>query len=192
VSGEDPVAVDSAADRRAAAPPAAAPPPAAVPAPGPGGRPHPGPSTVTLPAALREAIIRHARAEVPNEACGLIVGDRPAAAGGRALRWEAARNALRSPYRYEIDTADLVRLSIAIDDADEVIWGIVHSHVASPARPSPTDLREAHYPDALYVLVSLDPREADPVTGEPDLRAWRIVDGAVHEVGLEVRGEARA
>ncbi|MEA2674485.1 MAG: hypothetical protein QOI92_1677, partial [Chloroflexota bacterium] len=74
------------------------------------------------------------------------------------------------------------------DDADEVFWAIVHSHVASPARPSPTDVRESHYPDALYLLVSLDPGEADPSTGAPSLRGWRILEGAVHEVDVGIDG----
>jgi len=152
--------------------------------PGASGRPHPGPASVALPAAMRDAIVAHARAEVPNEACGIVVGDRPAAERGRALRWVPLPNPLGSPYRYAIDPDDLLRLTIETDDADEVFWAIVHSHVASPARPSPTDLREAHYPDALYVLVSLDPREADPATGAESIRAWRIVDGGVHEVGV--------
>jgi hypothetical protein len=60
--------------------------------------------------------------------------------------------------------------------------------VTSPARPSPTDLRESHYPDSLYVLVSLAPREADPISGGPGIRAWRIVDGGVHEVELSIDG----
>jgi len=154
--------------------------------PGDAGRAHPGPRSASLPASIRDAIVEHARRAVPNEACGLIVGDRPASDGGRALRWEPLRNPLASPYRYAIDPEDLLRLTVETDDADEVFWAIVHSHVASPARPSPTDLRESHYPDSLYVLVSLDPSEADPATGAPGIRAWRIVDGAVHEVGLSI------
>lgn len=154
--------------------------------PGDAGQPHPGPTRVSLPAAIRDAIVAHGRDAVPNEACGLIVGDRPAAAGGRALRWEPLRNPLASPYRYAIDPEDLLRLTVETDDADEVFWGIVHSHVASPARPSPTDLRESHYPDSLYILVSLSPSEADPVTGAESVRAWRIVDGGVHEVALTI------
>lgn len=157
--------------------------------PGAAGRPHPGPPRVALPLAVREAIVEHARAALPNEACGLIVGDAPAAEGGRALRWVPTRNALASPYRYEIDPEDLLRQTIETDDADEVFWAIVHSHVASPARPSPTDLRQAHYPDALYLLVSLDPAEADPTTGTASVRAWRIVDGGVHEVALDEPGD---
>jgi proteasome lid subunit RPN8/RPN11 len=145
---------------------------------------HPGPPTAALPADIRVAIVAQALAEMPDEACGLIVGNRPAADGGRALRYEPTRNKAASPYRYEVDPADLYRVSVAADDADQVIWGIVHSHVRSPAVPSPTDIGLALYPDALYLLVSLDDREADAANGERSLRAWRIVDGQVHEVAL--------
>ena len=145
---------------------------------------HPGPRTAVLPRAIRAAIAAQARAEYPNEACGLIIGDRPAADGGIALRYEVARNKAASPYRYELDPADLLRLTIATDDADEVFWAIVHSHTHTPAIPSPTDVGLAFYPDALYVLVSLAEDHADPTTGEPGIRGWRIVDGAVHEVAL--------
>ena len=144
----------------------------------------PGPTAADLPAAIRVAIVAQARAEYPNEACGLIVGDRAAADGGRALRYEPARNRAASPYRYEIEPADLLRLTIETDDADEVFWGIVHSHTHTPAVPSPTDVGLAFYPDALYLLVSLADAEADPTTGEPSLRAWRILDGEVSEVEL--------
>jgi proteasome lid subunit RPN8/RPN11 len=133
-----------------------------------------------------QALIDHARAGVPNEACGLIVGDRPPVDGGRALRWEPVRNAAASPYRYEIHPDDLYRLTVATDDADEVFWGIVHSHTHTPAVPSPTDIGLAFYPDALYILVSLADDEADLGTGLPSVRAWRIVDGEVHEVALDV------
>lgn len=145
---------------------------------------HPGPTTADLPSDIRDQLIAHARAEYPNEMCGLIVGDVPAADGGRALRFEPARNKAASPYRYEIHPDDLLRLTIATDDADEVFWGIAHSHTHSPAVPSPTDIGLAFYPDALYLLVTLSEAEADPRTGGPGVRAWRILDGAVHEVGL--------
>jgi proteasome lid subunit RPN8/RPN11 len=147
---------------------------------------HPGPLRASITADLVQDLIEHARAGYPNEACGLIVGDGPAADGGRALRFEATHNAAASPYRYEIDPADLYRLTIETDDADEVFWGIVHSHTNSPAVPSPTDIGLAFYPDALYLLVSLSDAEADASTGAPSVRAWRILDGAVHEVALDV------
>jgi proteasome lid subunit RPN8/RPN11 len=145
---------------------------------------HPGPAAASLPAVIRDAIVAQARAEYPNESCGLIVGDAPAAAGGRALRYESTRNKAASPYRYEIEPIDLLRLTIDTDDADEVFWGIVHSHTHTPAVPSPTDIGLAFYPDALYLLVSLSEAEADPSSGEPSVRAWRIVEGAVFEVAL--------
>ena len=153
--------------------------------PGAAGSPHPGPGSAALPAAIRDAIVEHARREAPNEACGIVVGDRPAAEGGVAARWVPLRNPLASPYRYAIDPQDLLRLTIETDDADEAFWAIVHSHVASPARPSPTDLRESHYPDALYLVVSLAPSEAG-ADGGPSVRAWRIVGGGVHEVALTI------
>jgi proteasome lid subunit RPN8/RPN11 len=139
----------------------------------------PGPPSVALSAGLVEALVVHARAEYPNEMCGVIVGDRPAADGGQALRWEPARNRAASPMRYDIHPDDLYRLTVETDDAGEVFWGIVHSHTHSPPRPSLTDIGLAFYADALYILVSL-------ATPEPELAAWRIVDGQVHAVELRV------
>ena len=155
-------------------------------APDPVALAHPGPARATLPAPIRDALVAHARAEYPNEACGLIAGTAPAAEGGLATRWHPARNRAASPLRYEIHPDDLLRLSLAIDDADEVTWAIVHSHVRSPARPSPTDVAQARYPDALHVLVSLAADQADRETATESVRAWRIVGGAVFEVALDV------
>ncbi len=150
--------------------------------------PHPGPVSTVLPAAVVEELVAHALQAEPNEACGLIVGTGAAAAGGQALRFEPTRNAAASPYRYEIDSRDLLRLTLATDDRDEVFWAIVHSHTHTPARPSPTDIGLALYPDALYILVSLADAEANDGRPAPDVRAWRIVEGSVHEVALEVSG----
>ncbi|MFL5758069.1 MAG: Mov34/MPN/PAD-1 family protein [Chloroflexota bacterium] len=133
-----------------------------------------------------QALIEHARAEYPHEACGIIVGDRPAGEGGHALRWEPTKNEAASPWRYRIASDDLLRLTIETDDAGETFWAIVHSHVKSPAYPSPTDVGVAQYPDALYVLVSLAEDEADAASGRPSVRAFRIVDGAITEVELLV------
>ena len=107
-------------------------------APDPGVVGHPGPTSVALPASIREAIVSHARAEEPNEACGVIVGDRPAGAGGRALRFEPARNEAASRFLYRLDARDLLRLTLQTDDRDEVFWAIVHSHVRSAAYSRPT------------------------------------------------------
>ena len=132
-----------------------------------------------LPATLLQELIGAARDGVPNEACGILAGDRPAAEGGRPSRFEALRNSADSPYRYLIDPEEQLRVMLAIDDADEVVWGVFHSHVASRAEPSATDVGLAHYPDALYLICSL--------AGEvPVVRAWSIQDGAVREVPLSV------
>jgi proteasome lid subunit RPN8/RPN11 len=141
---------------------------------------HPGPTSVVLDPRMIDAIVAHARADYPNEACGVVVGDRPAAAGGVPLRWVAMRNEYASPLRYRIHAQDLYPVLVEVEDSDELaFWAIVHSHVRSAAYPSPTDVAQAVFPDALYVLVSL---EAD----EPALGAYRIVDGSIFPVELLV------
>jgi proteasome lid subunit RPN8/RPN11 len=141
---------------------------------------------VELPREMVDAMVNHARREYPNEMCGLIVGDRPAVDGGMPIRWVPLQNRAASPYRYEIDPTDLLRLTLETEDADEVFWAIAHSHVRSPAVPSPTDIGLAFYPEALYVLVSLSDGEADPATGTPSVRAWQIVEGSSREVEVRV------
>jgi len=141
------------------------------------------PTSVSLPREIATAMRAHARAEAPREACGIIIGSAPAASGGAPLRWIPTTNALASSTLYEIDAAELLRISIDADDAGEFIWGIVHSHVASPAVPSVTDTTVAGYPDALYLLVSLAPSQSAP-DGEPGIRAWWILDREATEVDL--------
>jgi proteasome lid subunit RPN8/RPN11 len=138
--------------------------------------------------AIREAIVAQADAEYPNEACGIIIGSDVAASGGQPIQYAPTRNEAASPLRYRVHADDLLRLTIEVDDADQAFWAIVHSHVRSPAVPSLTDIRAAVYPDALYMLVSLSDDEADPLTGERSLRAWRIVEGQVYEVAIEPAG----
>jgi proteasome lid subunit RPN8/RPN11 len=145
---------------------------------------HPGPVSAVLPDEIRAEIEEHAQRDYPNEACGLIVGSASAAAGGQALRFVPTRNAARSPRRYEIDSIELLAVTLEADKNDEEIWGIVHSHTHTAARPSPTDVGLAFYPDAMYLLISLAESEADPATGRPGIRAWRIVEGGVFEVAL--------
>ncbi len=145
---------------------------------------HPGPAAVAISSEIRAALIAHARAEYPNEMCGVIAGSADPADGGQALEWFPARNEAASPLRYVIHPDDAYRIFRSIDDADRAYWAVVHSHVRSPAVPSPTDLGLALFPEALYILVSLAKSEADPVSGAPSVRAWRIVDGTSFEVAL--------
>ena len=135
---------------------------------------------LTIPGAVADDMLAHARAEVPNEACGLLSGS---LSDGIATAYHPARNADASPYVYTVDPEDLVRIVFGIEDAGEDLVAIFHSHTHTPAVPSPTDRRQAQYPDAFYVLASL----SDPDAGPADaLRAWRIVDGRSHEVALTV------
>lgn len=134
----------------------------------------------SISATLLQEVIDAMRTGVPNEACGVLVSDRSWADGGAAVRWVGLRNAAESPYRYLIDAQEQLQVWTELDDADEVVWAIVHSHVASPAQPSETDVGLAYYPDSLYVVCSLTDFD------HPTVRAWSIVDGAVSEVALLV------
>jgi proteasome lid subunit RPN8/RPN11 len=140
----------------------------------------PAPLVARLSPALHAELIAWAQAGVPNEACGILAGDRSAYDGGRAVAFYPLTNAEASPFLYRIDPVEQLHAMLAIDDADEVVWGIFHSHVASPAEPSVTDIGLAFYPDALYLLCSL----ADPAA--PHVRAWSIRDRSVSEVPLRV------
>ena len=133
---------------------------------------------LTVPRALAREMLDHATAELPNEACGLLAGS---LSDGRASIYHPARNADASPLRYSVHPDDLMRITFAIEDAGEDLVAIFHSHTRSPAVPSPTDLRAAMYPDAVYLLASL----ADPVAQpQQALRAWRIHGGQSFEVPL--------
>jgi proteasome lid subunit RPN8/RPN11 len=127
---------------------------------------------LTLPREMIDTIVAHARAEAPNECCGIIGG-----ADGEAKKLVKATNAEHSPYRYNIDSRELLQIYRELDEHGWEIFVIYHSHTHTPAYPSPTDLRLAGYPDAYYLLVSL---AQEP----PNVRAYRIRDGAVTEEPL--------
>ena len=135
---------------------------------------------LTIPRHVAAEMLRHARAEVPNEACGLLAGSSIAR---RATAYHPARNADASPYVYTVHPDDLVRIVFGIEDVGEDLVAIFHSHTHTPAVPSPTDRRQAQYPDPFYVLASLTEADAPP---ERALRAWRITGGVSLEVPLEI------
>ena len=135
---------------------------------------------LTLTREVAEQLMAQARAELPNEACGLISGS---LAARRGTRYHPARNAEASPLRYSVHPEDLVRITFAIDDAGEELVAIYHSHTRSPAIPSPTDRRAAMYPDQFYVLATLADPDAAP---DRALRAWRIHGGKAFEVPLRL------
>jgi len=129
---------------------------------------------VRIPRSLLDCIIAQAREEAPNECCGIIASE-----NGRAVEVHPARNAAASPLRYEMDGMEQYRIQTAIEDAGRDLGAIYHSHTRTPPYPSQTDINLAFYPDALYVIVGVAGKE-------PDVRAFRIVDGEVSEAQLEV------
>ncbi|MFG1921282.1 Mov34/MPN/PAD-1 family protein [Cryptosporangium sp. NPDC048952] len=130
-----------------------------------------------LDRAIYDAIVAHARRDHPDEACGVVVGP---AGSDQPVRFIPMLNAARSPTFYEFDSTDLLKLYREMDDRDEEPVVIYHSHTATEAYPSRTDISYANEPGAHYVLVST--REEETV----EFRSFRIVDGAVTEEPVEL------
>jgi [CysO sulfur-carrier protein]-S-L-cysteine hydrolase len=135
---------------------------------------------LTISAELRAKILAHAFADHPDEACGVIAG--PAGAD-RPDRFIPMLNAERSPTFYRFDSLEQLRVWREMDDRDEEPVVIYHSHTATEAYPSRTDISYASEPGAHYVLVST--RDSD----EAEIRSFRIVDGAVTEEEVAVEPE---
>lgn len=127
------------------------------------------------------AIIAHARRDHPDEACGVIVGPE---GSDRAERLVPMTNAERSPSFFRFDSGEQLRLYQEMDEAGEEVVVVYHSHTATEAYPSRTDISLAAEPQAHYVLVST--AESPDADGPISVRSFRIVDGAVTEEELEV------
>jgi [CysO sulfur-carrier protein]-S-L-cysteine hydrolase len=132
-----------------------------------------------------DEMFAHALEDNPIECCGVVALD-----GMRSVKLFRARNSEQSPYRYNVETKDLLRISREVDEND---WGylIYHSHTGTEARPSPTDIRLAEYwPHAYFVVVSLAENGGFAADGDVRqslvLRAFRIVDNQVTEEPVEV------
>ena len=130
-----------------------------------------------IPKALYDKIVAHARADHPDEACGLIAGP---VGSDRPERFIPMTNAARSPTFYEFDSTEQFQMWTEMDDHDEEPVVIYHSHTATEAYPSRTDVSYASEPGAHYVLVST----RDPEHSE--FRSYRITDGQVTEEPVTV------
>lgn len=130
---------------------------------------------LTLTRSYVDEMIAHAREDDPNECCGIIAGN-----GGAAVQLYRALNSEQSPYRYNVDPKDLLRIYRDLEGKGWDVLVIYHSHTHTEAYPSPTDVRLAGWPEAYYVIVSL----AD--AANPVVRAFRIQDGQVAEEQLQV------
>jgi [CysO sulfur-carrier protein]-S-L-cysteine hydrolase len=125
--------------------------------------------------SLVEEIVAHARADLPNECCGMVGG-----VDGEARTVYRAENAEASPLRYSIGARDQFRLMHEIEAAGEDLVGIYHSHTKSAAYPSQTDVNLAGWPDVVYLIVSLADAEV------PDLKGFWIRDGEIAPAELVV------
>ena len=120
-----------------------------------------------IPAAVRRALEEHARAEAPNEACGLVL-----LRDGVAERYERGRNAAESPYRFELEVDP--ELWFAEDEGYEL--AVYHSHLSAPPRPSRTDVENVGlWTGRPYLIYSL---------ARDELAAWRIDDGRIEQEPL--------
>jgi len=131
---------------------------------------------LTISQDLVDALVAHARADHPDEACGVIAG---AAGSDIPTRHIPMINAARSTTFYEFESSDLLKLYRELDANNEDPVVIYHSHTATEAYPSRTDISYASEPFAHYVLIST--RETGNADGPYDFRSFRIVDGEVTE-----------
>ena len=134
-----------------------------------------------IPTSIYQQMIDHCIARRPNEACGFLAGNDSSVTKIFALTNEAA-----SPVYYKPVGKEMIAAMGQIDDEGMELLAIFHSHVASPAHPSPTDIREAHYPGTVYLIVSLE-------TDEPSAKGflihkddWRSETGRIEEIDLVV------
>ncbi|MFI5779141.1 Mov34/MPN/PAD-1 family protein [Nocardia sp. NPDC051570] len=136
---------------------------------------------LVIKAGLVDAMVAHARADHPDEACGVIAGPE---GSDRPERFVAMINAERSPTFYRFDSGEQLRVWREMDDRDEEPVVIYHSHTATEAYPSRTDISYASEPHAHYVLISTRDSE------QHELRSYRIVEGVVTEEPVEIVDES--
>ncbi|HLH27404.1 MAG TPA: M67 family metallopeptidase [Acidimicrobiales bacterium] len=138
------------------------------------------PTRLVIPADMYEGIVAYCLDGMPNEACGFLGGR-----DGVAEKLYPLTNAAASPVFYKPDDREMLAALRDIDDSGLEVSCIFHSHVATKAYPSPTDIREAHYPDAVFLIVSFEDREHPYARGFLIHKAdWRDPSGEVVEVEI--------
>jgi proteasome lid subunit RPN8/RPN11 len=137
---------------------------------------------LSIDRSIVDAIVAHARRDHPDEACGVVAGPVGSDTPTRLIPMD---NAARSMTFYEFDSMEQLRVWREMDDRDEEPVVIYHSHTATEAYPSRTDLSYASEPGAHYVLVST----RDPA--DVEFRSFRIVDGVVTEEEVRVAAGRR-
>ncbi|WP_067900585.1 Mov34/MPN/PAD-1 family protein [Nocardia vaccinii] len=132
---------------------------------------------LVIRADLVDAMVAHARADHPDEACGIIAGPE---GSDRPERFVAMINAERSPTFYRFDSGEQLRVWREMDDSDEEAVVVYHSHTGTEAYPSRTDISYASEPNAHYVLISTRDSE------QHELRSYRILEGEVTEEPVRI------
>jgi proteasome lid subunit RPN8/RPN11 len=120
-------------------------------------------------------MVRHAREDAPNECCGMVGGS-----DGRATTVYRATNAEASPLRYSIDAKEQFELMRRIEESGEELVAIYHSHTRSEAYPSQTDVNLAAWPDAIYVIVSIESPD------DPEVRGFWIREGEISDAEIVI------
>lgn len=137
---------------------------------------------MNVPAGLAQEIVAHARAEAPNECCGVVAvaSDEVGRESARAMSVRPARNVHASPKRFEIDGRDVLAAMNEFEARGWEIGAIYHSHTHTAPYPSQTDVNfAANWPGVEWIIVGLVDGEA------PELRSYLIEEGAIREVALE-------
>jgi proteasome lid subunit RPN8/RPN11 len=143
-------------------------------------------TALVIPRDVYDAMVAHCIEGMPNEACGFI-GGRVDGKRGAATRLYPMTNAAASPVFYRPDDREMLAALKDMDERDLDVASIFHSHVATRAYPSPTDIREAHYPDAVFVIVSFEDRDNPRAKGYLIRKQdWRDATGEVEEVELVI------
>jgi [CysO sulfur-carrier protein]-S-L-cysteine hydrolase len=132
---------------------------------------------LVIRADLAQAIVAHARRDHPDEACGVLAGPE---GSDRPERYIPMINAERSPTFFRFDSGEQLAVWRALENSGDAPVVIYHSHTATEAYPSRTDVSLASEPDAHYVLVSTRDPDRD------ELRSYRIVDGVITEEPVNV------
>ena len=127
-----------------------------------------------ISSVLLEQMVQHVMQLVPEEACGLLAG-----ADREVLKVYPVTNILHSPVRYRMDPAEQLKVFMEIDQSGWELVGIYHSHPGGPDHPSITDLREAYYPEAVFLILS-------PAGETWRFRGYRIRDGMAREVVVRI------
>jgi proteasome lid subunit RPN8/RPN11 len=130
-------------------------------------------ATIQIKKSVLEAVVRHAQEGAPLECCGLLMGR-----GDIITVHQPMKNALESTVRYAMEPRELFQFFKNLRAADQKHLGIYHSHPASEAYPSETDVRESFYPDCAYFIVSLQN------SGSPQVRAFQIANADVAELEI--------